>query len=85
MYNKDIISERLKIPFEKAQSNLRKIFEQYGVTKKSIESWIDTSDFYSMLDEYGELNDYGKEVMEKWKHRFGDLHGEMNFGMYMID
>ena len=39
MYNKDIISERLKIPFEKAQSNLRKIFEQYGVTKKSIDSW----------------------------------------------
>ena len=38
-----------------------------------------------MLNEYGELNDYGKEVMEKWKHRFGDLHGEMNFGMYMID
>ena len=85
MYNKDNISERLKIPFEKAQSNLRKIFEQYGVTKKSIESWIDTSDFYSMLNEYGELNDYGKKLMEKWKHRFGDIHGEMNFEMYMID
>lgn len=75
------------VPFEQVQENLRKVFDEYGVTKRMQADWLETSDFYSALmdKKTGQLSERGRETMERWKKNFGDKHGEMCFEMYMID
>lgn len=74
------------IPFEQVRENLRKIFDEYGVTKDSQDSWLGIGDFYSgLLGSDGQLDEQGKETMERWKDHFGDVYKEMDFDMYMID
>lgn len=78
--------ERFTIPFEQVRENLRKIFDEYGVTQHSQDGWLECGDFYSvLLDNNGELSKHGKEIMERWKGRFGDYYKEMVFDMYIID
>ena len=74
------------IPFEQAQENLRKIFEEYGVSKENQDDWLGWADFYGeLLDKNGQLSEEGRATMEKWKDYFGDPLKEMSFSMYMID
>ena len=73
------------IPFEQAQENLRKVFEEYGVSKENQTEWLDWADFYCLLDKNGQLSERGRATMEKWKDHFGDPLKEMDFAMYMID
>ena len=73
------------IPFEQAQENLRKVFEEYGVSKENQTEWLDWADFYCLLDKNGQLSERGRATMEKWKDHFGDPLKEMDFEMYMID
>ena len=73
------------IPFEQAQENLRKVFEEYGVSKENQTEWLDWADFYCLLDKNGQLSERGRATMEKWKDYFGDPLKEMSFSMYMID
>ena len=73
------------IPFEQAQENLRKVFEEYGVSKENQTEWLDWADFYCLLDKNGQLTERGRATMEKWKDHFGDPLKEMDFAMYMID
>lgn len=73
------------IPFEQAQENLRKVFEEYGVSKENQTEWLDWADFYCLLDGNGQLTERGRATMEKWKDYFGDPLKEMSFSMYMID
>ena len=73
------------IPFEQAQENLRKVFEEYGVSKENQIEWLDWADFYCLLDKNGQLTERGRATMEKWKDHFGDPLKEMDFAMYMID
>ena len=74
-----------EIPFEQAQENLRKVFEEYGVSKENQTEWLDWADFYCLLDKNGQLSERGRATMEKWKDHFGDPLKEMDFAMYMID
>ena len=73
------------IPFKQAQENLRKVFEEYGVSKENQTEWLDWADFYCLLDGTGQLTERGRATMEKWKDFFGDPLKEMSFAMYMID
>ena len=73
------------IPFEQAQENLRKVFEEYGVSKENQTEWLDWADFYCLLDKNGQLSERGRATMERWKDHFGDPLKEMDFAMYMID
>lgn len=73
------------IPFEQAQENLRKVFEEYGVSKENQTEWLDWADFYCLLDKNGQFTERGRAIMEKWKDHFGDPLKEMDFAMYMID
>ena len=73
------------IPFEQAQENLRKVFEEYGISKENQTEWLDWADFYCLLDKNGQLSERGRATMEKWKDHFGDPLNEMDFAMYMID
>ena len=73
------------IPFKQAQENLRKVFEEYGVSKENQTEWLDWADFYCLLDGNGQLTERGRATMEKWKDFFGDPLKEMSFAMYMID
>ena len=74
------------IPFEQAQENLRKVFEEYGVSKKNQEYWLGWTDFYSeLLGKNGQLSEEGRATMERWKDYFGDPLKEMSFSMYVID
>lgn len=73
------------LPYEQLRENLRKVFEEYGVSKTEQDSWLDTIDFYCLLDKNGQLSERGRATMEKWKDHFGDPLKEMNFAMYMID
>lgn len=73
------------IPFKQAQENLRKVFEEYGVSKENQTEWLDWADFYCLLDKNGQLSERGGATMEKWKDHFGDPLKEMDFEMYMID
>lgn len=74
------------IPFEQAQENLRKVFEEYGVSKKNQDYWLGWTDFYSeLLDKNGQLSEEGRATMERWKDYFGDPLKEMSFSMYVID
>ena len=80
------MQKEFTIPFEQVQENLRKVFEEYGITKKSQADWLETQDFYwGLLSDNGELSERGKETMERWKKSFGDFYKEMDFAMYMID
>lgn len=73
------------IPFEQAQENLRKVFEEYGVSKENQTEWLDWADFYCLLDKNGQLSERGRATMERWKDHFGDPLKEMDFSMYVID
>lgn len=74
------------IPFKQAQENLRKVFEEYGVSKKNQTKWLGWADFYGeLLDKNGQLSEEVRATMEKWKDHFGDPLKEMDFSMYMID
>ena len=74
------------IPFEQAQENLRKVFEEYGVSKENQTYWSNWEDFYwRLLDDNGQPTERGRATMEKWKDHFGDPLKEMSFAMYMID
>lgn len=73
------------IPFKQAQENLRKVFEEYGVSKENQDYWLGWTDFYCLLDKNGQLTERGRATMEKWKDHFGDPLKEMDFAMYMID
>ena len=74
------------IPFKQAQENLRKVFEEYGVSKENQTYWSNWEDFYwRLLDDNGQPTERGRATMEKWKDHFGDPLKEMSFAMYMID
>ena len=73
------------LPYEQLRENLRKVFEEYGVSKTEQDSWLDTIDFYCLLDKNGQLSERGRATMERWKDHFGDPLKEMDFAMYMID
>ena len=73
------------LPYEQLRENLRKVFEEYGVSKTEQDSWLDFTDFYCLLDKNGQLSERGRATMEKWKDHFGDPLKEMDFAMYMID
>ena len=73
------------LPYEQLRENLRKVFEDYGVSKTNQNRWLDFTDFYCLLDKNGQLSEEGRATMEKWKDYFGDPLKEMSFPMYMID
>ena len=73
------------LPYEQLRENLRKAFEDYGVSKTNQNRWLDFTDFYCLLDKNGQLSEEGRATMEKWKDCFGDQLKEMSFSMYMID
>ena len=73
------------LPYEQLRENLRKVFEEYGVSKENQTEWLDWADFYCLLDKNGQLSERGRATMEKWKDHFGDPLKEMDFAMYMID
>lgn len=73
------------LPYEQLRENLRKVFEEYGVSKENQTEWLDWVDFYCLLDKNGQLTERGRATMEKWKDYFGDPLKEMSFSMYMID
>ena len=73
------------LPYEQLRENLRKVFEDYGVSKTNQNRWVDFTDFYCLLDKNGQLSEEGRATMEKWKDYFGDPLKEMSFAMYMID
>ena len=73
------------LPYEQLREKLRKVFEEYGVSKTKQNIWLDTIDFYCLLDKNGQLTERGRATMEKWKDHFGDPLKEMDFAMYMID
>lgn len=73
------------LPYEQLRENLRKVFEDYGVSKTNQNRWLDFTDFYCLLDKNGQLSEEGRATMEKWKDYFGDPLKEMSFAMYMID
>lgn len=73
------------LPYEQLRENLRKVFEEYGVSKENQTEWLDFTDFYCLLDQNGQLTERGRATMEKWKDHFGDPLKEMDFEMYMID
>lgn len=73
------------LPYEQLRENLRKVFEEYGVSKTKQDSWLDFTDLYCLLDDNGQLTERGRATMEKWKDHFGDPLKEMGFSMYVID
>ena len=87
MMEDDIKSSEVmrSLPYEQLRENLRKVFEDYGVSKTNQNRWLDFTDFYCLLDKNGQLSEEGRATMEKWKDYFGDPLKEMSFSMYMID
>lgn len=80
------MQREFSVPFAQVRENLRKVFEEYGVSNTKQNTWLETEDFYwELLDDNGQLTERGRATMEKWKDHFGDPLKEMDFAMYMID
>lgn len=79
------MQREFSVPFAQVRENLRKVFEEYGVSKENQDYWLGWTDFYCLLDKNGQLTERGRATMEKWKDYFGDPLKEMDFAMYMID
>lgn len=80
------MQKEFSVPFAQVRENLRKVFEEYGVSNTKQNTWLETQDFYwGLLDDNGQLTERGRATMERWKDHFGDPLKEMDFEMYMID
>lgn len=80
------MEEFFTIPFEQVKKNLRKILEDYGVSKKNCEDWLNWNDFYfALLDRNGNLSKDGADLLEYWKDYIGDPLKEMDIEMFVID
>lgn len=75
------------LPFEELKANLKKILEQYGVSKENCEDWLTWGDFYDeILDKDGKhISERGKRLFEHFKDCLGDPIKEMPIEMYVID
>ena len=57
------------LPYEQLRENLRKVFENYGVSKTNQNRWLDFTDFYCLLDKNGQLSEEGRATMERLLRR----------------
>ena len=54
------MQREFSVPFAQVRENLRKVFEEYGVSKTNQNRGLDFTDFYCLLDK--------KRVGQQWKN-----------------
>ena len=48
------MQREFSVPFAQVRENLRKVFEEYGVSNTKQNTWLETKDFYwGLLDDNG--------------------------------